>query len=630
MPFIIGSTDFKSDKDCGLGVNILYDTRSVQNGRNDVQILGTIKPGNDSDLSVNEEPYNSSSHSPFASSTPPSSTHSAIKGSSLNSNDLPVMHSNTENAEDAIIREENEFNNNESLHAENGSKSSPQLSVIEALEAQLKARARANRVPLNNDNPSLQERVDDDHNERTYYGGRIDTQTAHGSGKDKDSHSDHEILSKDNQNNPTILSRSKIPDNMTVKCFSEESSSNDACLNSRIKQEEVQKNSGISDNSTKDSILSAAGTPDFNRIITSRSSEQDTTGKTINNSTKKTLVVEEDIAESFFHDPYSSSSEELNKIKNPFSATKNDYSSSDNVFSKNQKDSNEATLQYSNENYQLDQKQLFKSQLQQQLQLQLQQQQPLLQLNKSEQAYQRSSSYEDKDPYDISHTSDSFSSFPPSSYSTRQVRTGTIDSNTLSSSSGSYTVEKSIIRNNLINERPAAAVKPILTESKDTVTVKIKPKPVEKAFPSLFDNDPLFGDIPAIKVHSSNPTSTSTSTSSPSTMSASRSASISTLNYARNSTTLTAEPPLDGVNNNPIKKIESKSNSLFNDNDDSELFSNSLTGGLTAFQDPYSYQSQKLNSLFGDDDDDDGILRTYVNSVSNSKTKRYTEKLFDD
>ena len=55
---------------------------------------------------------------------------------------------------------------------------------------------------------------------------------------------------------------------------------------------------------------------------------------------------------------------------------------------------------------------------------------------------------------------------------------------------------------------------------------------------------------------------------------------------------------------------------------------NSLLGGLTAFQDPSSFQSQKLNSLFVDDGDD--ILRTSVNSVSNSKTKRYTEKLFDD
>ena len=644
MPFIIGSTDFKSDKDCGLGVNILYDMRSVQNGRNDVQKLGTTVPGNDSDLSVHEEPYNSSSLSPFVSSTPPSSTHSAIRESLLHDRDLSVTNSNTENAEDLIMREENDFNNNELLHAENGSKSSPQLSVIEALEARIIG--RANHATSNNENASLQGRVDNDHNERTYYGGRKDTQTAHGSGKDKDSLFDHKDFSEENQKSLINLSRSKIPDNMAVKSFSEESSSKDTYLNSRTSQE-VQKNSVTSPNSMKDSMLAAAGRPDTIRIITSRSSEQDSTGKSINNSTQKNLNIKEDIAENIFHDSYSSFSEELNKKKIPFIAAKNNYSSTDDVFSKNQKDSNEATSQYSSENYQLDQKQLFKSHLQQQLQQQQQQlqlQQSLLQSNKSEQAYQRSSSHEDKDPYSVSvgtnQTSDSFSSFPPSSYSARQMRTGTIDSNTLSSSSGTYTIEKSNIRND--NERPAAAIKPILTESKDTVTVKIKPKPVEKALPSLFDNDPLFGDIPVIKEHSTNPTSTSTSTSSPATTSASRSASISTLNYAINSTTLRAEPPLDGVNNNPMRKTGSKSNPLFNDNDDvSGLFSNfstantnndgtknSLMGGLTAFQDPSSYQSKKLNSLFDDDDDDN--LRTSVDPVSNSKTKRYTEKLFDD
>ena len=98
--------------------------------------------------------------------------------------------------------------------------------------------------------------------------------------------------------------------------------------------------------------------------------------------------------------------------------------------------------------------------------------------------------------------------------------------------------------------------------------------------------------------------------------------------------------PSLGVKNNPVKKMGSKSKSLFDDDDDDDnnLFfdfssakikndsgKNSLKSGNASSL----YQSKTSNSLFGDDNDED-IFRTSINYASNSKTKKSTGNLFDD
>lgn len=526
-----------------------------------------------------------------------------------------------------------------------------------------------------------------------------------------------------------------------------------------------------------DSMLSAAVRPDVS--WTSRNGEQDSTVKSaVKSSTQSNSKAKEDIFASLFDDPHSMFSDELNK--NTSSTSSRRSSSGRDVFADSPLQSADTTMKEYGRSNLLDSKQLLKSQLQQQLQQQQQQQQKQSQ-SMSEQAHQRPAAQQGKDPYNTSgapqHTSSNFSSFPPSSYSAPQMGTKNLDSNIISSQSIAHATENSNKNNEFSNQKIPSNIQPDSTVSRDVSTVK--KKPVKKA--SLFDDDPIFGDIPVVKESSSKPTSTSTSThASASTPS---SASTSTLSHAaihsmdsgkptvdfdlgskqlaggfdhsgygirsdssgskggdgtivpiggsaqvmssvynasnainssstastavinnnntttttnttsntststnsvnmdaenvleenRNSSYLKNIPPPSpnnflplnpgvqipqgsvpapvpvpipslGVRNNPLKKMGLKSKSLFDDDDDNDndLFSdfsstniksdiskNSLTSGNAASKEPSLYQSKKSNSLFGDDDDED-IFRTSIKNASKSRTKKSSEKLFDD
>ena len=712
---------------------------------------------NDYDESING-PFRSSGHSQISSSLP-SSIHPAMEGNLFFNTHQSALNNKTRSEEEeeeekgGVNRGAGDTNGSESFVtvSENGRKrrdegnrrdgmdegkrrdegngrdgmdgrEAPQLSMKDAIEAQLKARALRGIV---NDKTTTDTITD----EMRYSRDTINTQTVSGNGK----------------NNHTGQGN-----------FSEEN---------------INK---------LDSMLTATVRPEVSR--TSRNGEQDSTVKSaIKSSTQSNSKAKGDIFASLFDDPHSMFSDELNK--NTSTASTSRSSSGRDAFADGPLQSTDTTMKECGRCDLLDSKQLLKSQLQQQLQQQQQQQQKQQQQKKSkstsEQAHQRPAAHQGKDPYTTSgapqHTSSNFSSFPPSSYSAPQMGTKNLDSKIISSQSIAHATENSNKNNEFSNQKIPSSIHPDSTVSRDVSTVK--KKPVKKA--SLFDDDPIFGDIPVVKESSSKPTSTSTHA----TASTPSSASTSTLSHAaihsmdsgkptvdfdlgskqlaggfdhsgygirsdssgskvgdgtivpiggsaqvmrsvynasnainssstastpvinnnntttttnttsdtststnsvnmdsenvleenRNSSYLKNIPPLSannflplnpgvqipqgsvpapvpvpipslGVKNNPLKKMGLKSKSLFEDDDDdnNNLFSdfsstniksdsskNSLTSGNAASKEPSLYQSKKSNSLFGDDDDED-VFRTSIKNASNSKTKKSSEKLFDD
>jgi hypothetical protein len=705
---------------------------SMQNERSGILNQSGNIADNDHDASI-KGPFHSSGQSQIPSSLA-SSTHPAMEENLFLNAHQSALNNKTrseeeeeEEKEGGVNRGAGDTNSSESFVtvSENGrnrmdgrdgmdGREAPQLSMKDAIEAQLKARALRGIVNYKTTTDTITD-------EMRYSRGIINAQTVSGNGK----------------NNHTGQGN-----------FSEEN---------------INK---------LDSMLSAAMRPDISR--TSRNGEQDSTVKSaMKSSTQNNLKAKEDIFANLFDDPHSLFSDELNK--NTSIASSKSSSSGRDAFAGSPLQSTDTTMKEYGRSNQLDSKQLLKSQIQQQLQQQQQQQQQKSQSQSmSEQAHQRSAAHQVNDPYDTSgvpqHTSSNFSSFPPSSYSAPQMGTKNLDSDIISSQSITHSTENPHKNNEFSNQNIPSIIQPDPTVSRVFSTVK--KKPVKKA--SLFDDDPIFGDIPVVKESSSKPTSTSSSSSTHATASTPLSASTTTLSHAihrmdsnkttvdfdlgpkqsaggsdysgcgirsdgsgskggkgtiipiggsaqvmssvynasnaisssstastavtnNNNTTTTSNTstnyvnmdadsalqenrnssdlknipapsannflPLNsgaqilqvsvpvpipslGVKNNPVKKMGLKSKSLFDDDDDdddeSNLFSNSssanikkdgsknsLHSGNVASKEPSLYQSKKSNSLFGDDDDED-IFRTSIKNASNSKTKKSSEELFDD
>jgi hypothetical protein len=466
---------------------------SMQNERSGILKQGVNIADNDYDASING-PFHSSGHSQISSSLP-SSNHPAVEGNLFFNTHQSALNNKTQSEEEeeeegkeGVYRGAGDTNS--STVSENGrnrmdgrdegnrmdGREAPQLSMKDAIEAQLKARALRGIV----DDKTTTDTITD---EMRYSRGFMDTQTVSGNGKNN--HTGQGNFSEGNIN--------KL-----------------------------------------DSMLSAAVRPDVSR--TNRYGEQDSTVKSaMKSSTQSNSKAKEDIFASLFDDPHSMFSDELNK--NTSIASSRRSSSGRDAFADSPLQSTDTTMKEYGRSNQLDSKQLLKSQLQQQLQQQQQSQSQSM----SEQAHQRPAAHQGRDPYNTSgvpqHTSSNFSSFPPSSYSAPQMRTKNLDSNIISSQSISHATENSNKNNEFSNQKIPSIIQPDPTVSRDVSTVK--KKPVKKA--SLFDDDPIFGDVPVVKESSSKPTSTSTHA----TVSTALSASTSTLSHAAIHSMDSGKPTVD-------------------------------------------------------------------------------------